>query len=322
MVRGISRSVPGGARAVDEDGAELEDSIHGNRYVGVGVVLGFQEELPVILETYFGGPAHRAGIRPGDVVYEIDGLDTRGMERTRFIGYSRGELDTELVYVVGRPDAAERRSVRMTRGVVPRETVVGSRRGADERWEHDLPSARAAYVKLTALTASTAHELRGAFERIERGGPGAVVLDLRDCHSTHVHAAAMVADLFRRDALMGAIETRARRSEYRAGPDAVFDAARMVLLVDGRTRGATEWLAKVLKLGGAGVVGLATPGIPFLYQRVDVPGWSAQVSLATGWMLEPGSSGPLRGVQPDLVVEDPQQCLERALAWLAEATSR
>ena len=93
----------------------------------------------------------------------------------------------------------------------------------------DLYSARhrAAYVKLAAINAGSAHELRRAAERI-RGAP--LVLDLRGCRSTLAHDTALVADLFRTEGPMGASATRARTTAYHAGPDVLFDAATTAVL--------------------------------------------------------------------------------------------
>ena len=318
MVRGVSMRVPGGAMAVNAETARVNDSLDGNRYVGVGVVLDFSEGRPVIRDTYFGGPAHRGGILPGDVVYEVDGHDTAGMDVGRFLDYSRDEVGTELVYVVGQPGSEERRVASLVRSVVPRETVVGTERAADERWRHRLDGSTVAYARLTGITASTAHELRKAADRIREERLHGLVLDLTACRSNLIHDAALVADLFRREGVMGASATRTARAEYRAGPDALFDPRRVVVLVDGTTRGSAEWLAAVLRAGGARIVGEATAGVPFLRRRVEVPGWPVEVELPTGWMLDPEAdeARPLRSVAPDHPVDDPDRALAVARGLL------
>ena len=300
LAAGVSRRIPGGALQVDADAARVEDSLEANQYVGVGVVLDLKGPRPIILDTYFGGPAHRGGVRPGDVVYEVDGLDTLEMAAARFIDYSRGRVGDRLAYVVGQP-GEERRSLELERRVVPRETVVGTERGADERWRFRMGESTVAYVKLSGLTASTAHELRKAITLLSDEGCDRVVLDLRELYSANVLAASQVADLFCAAGLMGKSATRSRTMEYRASREAALDPRRSVVLVDGRTRCAPEWLAAVLRRAGATLVGEDTPGVPFLPARVEVPGWERQVRLATGWLLDPegDEERPLAGLEPD-----------------------
>ena len=125
-----------------------------------------------------------------------------------------------------------------------------------------------------------------------------------------------------REGAMGASETRARTIRYPAGPDALFDPAVTVVLVDGRTRNSPEWLAQVLRAGGAPVAGERTPGVPFLGENVDVPGWPVQVRIATGWWLDPGAPEPrpLAGVEPDLLVAEKERAVDAALELLGVLT--
>lgn len=319
MVRGISARLPGGATTVDAETARVNDSLAANQYEGVGVVLDFKGERPTILDTYFGGPAHRAGILSGDIVYEVYGFDTVGMDVRRFFEYSRDEVGTELEYVVGQPGSSERRTVTLIRGVVPSETVTGTERAEDERWSFELPSSSTAYVKLTGITASTAHELRKMAERIQQEGLREIVLDLRGCRSTLMHDTALVADLFLEEAVVGGSATRAITTRYRTGPEVMFDCSSTAVLVDGRTRGTAEWLAAVLRRGGAVLVGEATAGVPFLPSRVTIPRWPVEVQMATGWVLDPEAEGqagpndPLRSIQPDHFVSEPEHAIDAAL---------
>jgi hypothetical protein len=313
MAIGIGARLPGGVRPVSEEQAVIDDSLEGNRYVGVGVILDFREGRPVITGTYFGGPAHRAGIQAGDIVYEVEGVDTEGMGVARFIDYSRDEEGTEFTYVVAQPGARERRAVRLTRGVVPRETVVGVERGNDERWIFGPRSTPVAYVRLTGITASTAHELRKAAERIRQEGREGLVLDLRGCHSNLIQATALVADLFVTDGLLGASATRARRREYSASPDALFQADRTVVLVDSSVGGTPEWLAAALRRAGAVLAGERTAGTPLLMERVAIPGWPNEVRMATGWMLAADSEDPLAALEADYALAaEGAQAIEQA----------
>ena len=135
-----------------------------------------------------------------------------------------------------------------------------------------------------------------------------------------------MADLFLTEGLLGASETRRARTAYPAGPDALFDPSRVAVLVDGTTAGTAEWLAAVLRRGGATLVGGTTAGEPYLYGRVTVPGWELELSLATGWMLAPGGDGapptePMGRVRPDRFVRDAERVVDVARELLAPLRS-
>ena len=318
MIAGIGQRLPGALSTVDPETARVDAQVEGNRYEGVGVILDLSGERPKVRGTYHGGPAHRAGLAEGDVIYEVAGFDTQGMTPNEFLEYSRDELGTELEYVVGQPDD-ERRTVRLTREVVPRETVLGNVRGADERWRHRIGESEVAYVQLSGLAASTPHELRKVGAQLRREGLDRLVLDLRGLFSINIHAAVLVADQFVTDGTLGASETRHRRRVYSAGPDALFEPQTTVVLVDERTAAAATWLAAVLRHRGARIAGTATAEWPYLRSVLEVPDWPAPVRIATGWLLDPGDGEVLAAVEPDLLVEDDEDVVGRARALLDAA---
>lgn len=318
---GVLGAALGGARLIDAETARVNAQIEGNRYIGVGVVLDFRQGRPVITETYFGGPAHRCGILPGDVVLEVDGVDTEGMDVGRFLDYSRDEVGTELVYAVQQPDGSELRHVRMTRAVVPRESVTGVERGEDERWRYRLPRTTSAHVRLEALNASTAHELRQVAHDLEREGARGVVLDLRGLYSVQMHAAFQVADLFLREGVRAGWSTRQRAHELRPGADASFDARQVVVLVDARTRAAAEWLACALQSAGARVLGEPTQGVAVRRSRVALEGWEHELDLITARLLDPLGEGALSAVRPDVPLGPGEDALLAARALLRSKRS-
>ena len=64
-----------------DDTEELEMMITG-KYAGVGAVIRYQKKRDhvVISEPYEDMPAHRAGLRAGDVLLRVDSVDVKGMD--------------------------------------------------------------------------------------------------------------------------------------------------------------------------------------------------------------------------------------------------
>jgi membrane-associated protease RseP (regulator of RpoE activity) len=80
-----------------------------------------------------GGPAHRAGIGPGDLILEVDGAQTAGMSSPEFVRVATGSPDTLVSYHVrhrdGRTDA-----LRLLRKRIPANWESASR----ELWPDEL----------------------------------------------------------------------------------------------------------------------------------------------------------------------------------------
>ena len=81
LIDGLLESVPGDARLISAKDRKVEEQFAGNRYVGLHIALttNEQEKRPMLAEVLEGGPADRAGVKKGDLIEQIDGVDTKGM---------------------------------------------------------------------------------------------------------------------------------------------------------------------------------------------------------------------------------------------------
>jgi hypothetical protein len=101
----------------DEDyfaNCDLEHS--GLTRVGIGMVLTETEEGLVFLHTQEGGPADRAGIRPGDLLVSIDGKPVESISQAQ--AKISGEAGTEIVLTLKRPGEAAPLKLHIKRGLL------------------------------------------------------------------------------------------------------------------------------------------------------------------------------------------------------------
>ena len=85
--------------------------------------------LPPIPDT----PADEAGIKPLDVILEIDGESTSGMELFEAINLIRGQQGTSVRLLVRRHKTGETEELEIIRGVIPLESVRADHAGGPHR---------------------------------------------------------------------------------------------------------------------------------------------------------------------------------------------
>jgi carboxyl-terminal processing protease len=317
---GLLAVVPGGAELMTAKDRNVAEQIAGNRYVGLHIRLGadVNEQRPVMSDIIKGGPAARAGIEAGAIIEEIDGADTKGMEMREVIDRLRGEEGTDVIVKVRQPKEAKARTMRITRGLLPRATIVGIREQAPGDWELRLNVLDPiGYLKITEITASTPHELRKLAQRMESEGIRSLVLDLRGQRpgGTAVHPAVLLADSLLERGVIGRVRTARGETTYQADADALFRGWPIAVLVDHDTSGTAEWLAAALHdnrravvvggptqgaqrrrgvYPGGPLIRIAGPQADGAIVKSTVPvgdgRWS--ISLATGY-LERGDGRPL-----------------------------
>jgi carboxyl-terminal processing protease len=330
-LRPVVQDLPfGGDRLIRAADLKVQEQLTQNRYVGTGIQIRRDDKADCVMIVLAipGGPARRAGARAGDLIVEVDGVSMRGKKVQELVAALRGGEGTDVTMVVRQPDAAETRTLRMTRSVVPFETAVGFRRTGEQSWQYRPdPKAPVAYVRLTAVKVSTLQELRRIERQLRADGAKALVLDLRGCADVGDLAyAAQVADGLLDGGLLWRVRgARGQVKEQHADRDCLFRGWPMAVLVNGATQG-TGILALTAALQDnrrAVVVGQPTPWAGTVRSLIPLPDGQGSLVLTTGVLERPaaarepavGTAKRLWGVQPDhLVVPDGKQAVD-VMAW-------
>lgn len=274
---------------------KVQQQIRGNRYVGIGIQIAIDsssdERLPAIITPFPRGPARLAGARAGDRILEVNGVSTQGKTLEQVIDMIRGEEGAPITLLVQSNRSDETRTLRMQRGVIPFRSFVGFQRISEEEWDfHIDPAEPIGYLQLTAIRASTLHELRQHARTLEASGIRALVLDLRNAgggDSGDIQHAVLVADELLDEGPIGRVlDAGGNARQFDARPDSLFKGWSIVVLVNQYTRGECEFLAAALQDNHrATIVGERTRGAALLRTPYELPDGLGAVVLHTGVML-------------------------------------
>lgn len=288
-----------------EERRELEEDTSGS-FAGVGVQVRAVTAGLLVSAVYRDGPAHRAGLRPGDIVTAVDGTSVAGMALDATIALVKGPEGTVVTLEVT-SEGDPPRAVAVTRGMVDLDTVPSVRL---------LPGEPpVAYVRVAQFSETTPQDVRAALERLAGKGAGAVVLDLRQNLGGVVSAAVELAGLFLpSESVVCLTRERHRRREYTVegepGAAAPFGQP-LVVLVDGGSASASEILAGALQDHGRAVlVGERTYGKFLVQTLLPLHESEALVRITTARYETPrGRSGQRHpdgvrgGIMPDVRVD-------------------
>lgn len=299
-------SEPAQARIFEED---LEGS-----FEGIGATVDLVEGLLVIVEPLESSPALKAGLRPNDVILEVDGQSLQGLDLTEAISLIRGPKGTRVRLLIHRPGMLEPFEVELTRDKIDLPTV-----------SHQMLEDGIAYVRLTEFNNQATTRLRAALRSLMEEEPRALIFDLRGNPGGYLHIAGQVASQFIREGVV-VIEKNSKGEvrELRADGRGLALDVPLVVLVDGGTASAGEIVAGAIQdLGRGTLIGRPTYGkgsVQASYTLSD--GSAVRVSIAR-WYTPNGHQLDGDGLTPDIVVEpDPEQSadddpvLERARQFI------
>jgi carboxyl-terminal processing protease len=299
-------SEPAQARIFEED---LEGS-----FEGIGATVDLVEGLLVIVEPLESSPALKAGLRPNDVILEVDGQSLQGLDLTEAISLIRGPKGTRVRLLIHRPGMLEPFEVELTRDKIDLPTV-----------SHQMLEDGIAYVRLTEFNNQATTRLRAALRSLMEEEPRALIFDLRGNPGGYLHIAVQVASQFIREGVV-VIEKNSKGEvgELRADGRGLALDVPLVVLVDGGTASASEIVAGAIQdLGRGTLIGRPTYGkgsVQASYTLSD--GSAVRVSIAR-WYTPNGHQLDGDGLTPDIVVEpNPEQSadddpvLERARQFI------
>src|SRR3989344_5459712 len=288
-------------------------------FEGVGMEIAVRDQVLTVVSPLKGTPAERAGIRSGDRILEIDGVETRGMDISTAVSRIRGPRGTQVRLLVMREGFPEPREFEVTREVINVPIVATEARSG------------VFVIELQSFTANSPELFRRGLREFVESGSRNLVLDLRGNPGGYLEAAVDMASWFLPSGRVVVTEDYAGNAEsvvHRSrGYDVFNENLRMVILVDRGSASASEILAGALKHWGvAKMVGDSTFGKGSVQELVEITKDTALKVTVARWVGPDGIPIPLEGIAPDVVVKlteedakadkDPQ--LDRAVEILKE----
>ncbi len=247
------------------------------KYAGIGSVIRQHKghDRVVIFEPYEGTPAAEAGLKVGDVILSIDGVDVKGMATDKVSDMLRGEAATTFVLRVQRPGVSEPLEFKITRRNIQMPAVP---------YSGMLPDGQTGYLQLTSFTDNCSRDVRRAVITLKEQGASRLVLDLRSNGGGLLNEAVEIVNLFVPKGLE-IVSTKGKLRQachvYKTKREPLDTEIPVAVLVDGASASAAEIVAGALQdLDRAVIVGTRTYGKGLVQIPRDLP-YNGQLKVTT-----------------------------------------
>ncbi len=260
-------------------------------FPGVGIQITQPRGKPIRVETPLeDSPAFRAGIKPGDLITEVDGKSTIDMTITEAVREITGEPGTIVVLTVLDPVTNESRKVPLERQQIKIRTVRGNLRDESKPtgWDYVIDAQRKiGYVRISGFMDETVHDLHDALKQMADDGCRGLILDLRFNPGGLLDSAVKMCDLFL-DEEAPIVQTKGRNPRqditlYARGRKR-FNDWPIIVLVNEYSASASEIVAGALAGNKeACVVGTRTFGKGSVQNLIPILDHQAYLKLTTAY---------------------------------------
>jgi carboxyl-terminal processing protease len=244
------------------------------QYGGIGAMIRKDGNSIIISELLENYPAHHAGIKPGDVIVEINGVSVYGKNTSEISELLKGEPKSQISMTLLRPGDAKPYKKELTREKISLSNVP----------YYGLVQNNLGYIKLSNFTAGAHLEVKTALMQLKEKGAKGIILDLRNNPGGLLVEAVDIANLFL-DKGQEVVKTKGKVKQwdntYKTKTNPVFKDIPLTVLVNKNSASASEIVAGSLQdLDRAVIIGQKTFG-KGLVQSTRQLSYNTQLKVTT-----------------------------------------
>jgi len=208
-------------------------------YFGVGMTVQPLNGKTIVLAPFPGSPAYKAGLRPGDIIIEVNDKKTETLSTTEVADLLKGPKGTPVQVVVNREGSDKPVRFNIIRDEIPRYSVP------DAFWI----KPGIAYIDVTQFNENTSREMEDKLKKLGEKDIKGLILDLRGNPGGLLNEGVEVAGHFlKRNELVVSHRGRAQPNKnYASHGDSGGKDYAMVVLVNRYSASAAEIVAGALQ---------------------------------------------------------------------------
>jgi len=274
------------------------------QFGGLGLEVTQADGLLKVITPIDDTPGSRAGIKPGDIIVEINGHSTDGLGLDDAVTKMRGAPGTQISLTLKRNGITTPVHVTLTREIIKIQDVK------DRLFA--TPAGNIGYIRLDSFDENADPHIRNAVTDLLKQSHGSIhgyILDMRDNPGGLLDQAVAVGDDFLNTGEI--VSTHGRHSQddqvwyAEPNPGDITGGVPVVILTNEGTASAAEIVTAALQQNRRAVVlGMRTFGKGSVQTIIPIPGNGALRMTTALYYTPSGKSIQDYGVTPDVKVAD------------------
>ena len=206
---------------------------------GLGIEVTMESGVVKVISPIDDTPASRAGIKAGDYIVKIDGIQVQGKSLSEAVDLMRGQIDSSIELTIRRRGEKKALTFNIVREVIQIQSVKA-----------DLLEKNIGYIRLTSFNENSGKQIKKEIEKLEKNKfIKSYILDLRNNPGGLLSQAIKISDFFLDNGEIVSTKSR-KKSENRkwfAQKGDLTNGKALIVLINYGSASASEIVAGALK---------------------------------------------------------------------------
>ena len=264
---------------------------------GLGIEVGMEAGVVKVISPIDGTPAEKAGIKAGDYIVKIDGIQVQGKTLMEAVKLMRGPVGSKINLTIRRKGEKKALEKNIKREIIQVQSV-----------EAKIIERNIGYLRLKAFNNNSSNQLVKKINKFElKDKPVGYILDLRNNPGGLLTQAINVTDFFLNNGEI--VSTKGRRlmenRRFFARKGDKVKGKPLIVLINGGSASASEIVAGALKDHKRAItLGEHTYGKGSVQSIIPLSDGGGIRITVSKYYLPSGESISEVGVAPDILVEE------------------
>ena len=277
------------------EGMQTETS---GEFGGLGMEVGMESGVVKVISPIDNTPASKAGLKAGDYIVKIDGVQVQGKSLMESVNLMRGIVGSSIEITVRRRGVKKALIFNITREIIQVQSV-----------KSELIDNNVGYIRLTSFNENSSDQIKEKIKKLNKNKSlKGYILDLRNNPGGLLSQAIKISDFFLENGEI--VSTKSRKiSENRkwfAKEGDIIDGKALIVLINYGSASASEIVAGALKDHKRAIIlGENSYGKGSVQSIIPLKNRGAIRLTIAKYYLPSGKSISEVGVTPDIeVLED------------------
>ena len=264
---------------------------------GLGIEVGMEAGVVKVISPIDNSPADRAGVKAGDYIVKINGVQVQGKTLTEAVELMRGPVGSPIEITIRRIGERKSYVFEIIREIIEIKSV-----------KSELKDDKVGYIRLTSFNENSADQIKDIVKKFKKeNNIDKYILDLRNNPGGLLSQAIRISDFFLNNGEI--VATKGRKSnenrKWFAKKGDIINGETLLVLINYGSASAAEIVAGALKdHKRAVIVGENSYGKGSVQSIIPLKNKGAIRLTISKYYLPSGKSISEIGVTPDFEVEE------------------